>query len=81
MATIEQRVNISLDATTLEIIKNIANNRKESISKVCAHLIKKRIEDDEDAYYVRLINEMGDISLKPKISSEEMQRRLDALQD
>ncbi len=81
MATIEQRVNIALDRMTLEIIKNIAISRKESVSRVCANLIKKRIEDDEDAYYVRLINEMGDINSKPKISSEEMQRRLDALQN
>ncbi len=66
---------------TLEIIKNIAISHKESVSKVCANLIKKRIEDDEDAYYVKLINEMGDINSKPKISSEEMQRRLDALQN
>jgi predicted DNA-binding protein len=81
MATIEQRVNIALDGSTLEIVKRMAKNAKLSISKICADLIRKRIEDDEDAYYAKLINEMGDIDSKSKISSEEMRRRLDALQD
>ncbi|GHT92280.1 hypothetical protein FACS1894122_05910 [Alphaproteobacteria bacterium] len=81
MATIEQRVNIALDSSTLGIIKQIAKNTKQSISKVCADFIRKRIEDDEDAYYVKLINEMGNIDSKPKISSEEMHRRLNGLQD
>ncbi|GHU17070.1 hypothetical protein FACS189472_03440 [Alphaproteobacteria bacterium] len=81
MATIEQRVNIALDSSTLGVIKQIAKNTKQSISKVCADFIKKRIEDDEDAYYVKLINEMENIDSKPRISSEEMRRRLDELQD
>ncbi|MCR5225149.1 MAG: hypothetical protein K6C34_03630 [Alphaproteobacteria bacterium] len=81
MATIEQRVNVALDAGTLDLIKQMAKKAKTSVSKICADLIRRRIEDDEDAYYVRLINEMGDISNKKTISAEEMQRRLDALQD
>ncbi len=81
MATIEQRVNVALDAGTLELIKQMAKKAKTSVSKICADLIRRRIEDDEDAYYIRLINEMGDISDKKTISAEEMQRRLDALQD
>lgn len=81
MATIEQRVNIALDAETLGLIKQMAKKAKTSVSKICAELIRRRIEDDEDAYYIRLINEMGDISNKKTISAEEMERRLDALQD
>ena len=81
MATLEQRVNISLDKTILEIIKQIAKNKQLSVSKVCAQFIQKHIEDDEDAYYVKLINEMGDISEKTKITATEMYRRLDELQD
>lgn len=81
MATIEQRVNVALDAGTLDLIKQMAKKAKTSVSKICAELIRRRIEDDEDAYYIRLINEMGDISDKKTISAEEMQRRLDALQD
>ncbi|GHU10639.1 hypothetical protein FACS189449_00490 [Alphaproteobacteria bacterium] len=81
MATIEQRVNIALDGSTLGIIKQIAKNTKQSISKVCVDFIKKRIEDDEDAYYVKLISEMENIDSRPRISSEEMHRRLDELQD
>ncbi|MCL2312907.1 MAG: hypothetical protein FWC41_10565 [Firmicutes bacterium] len=81
MATIEQRVNIAIDGSTLEIIKQIARKTKQSVSKVCSDFIKRRIEDDEDAYYVKLINEMGDIDSKPKITAEEMKRRLNELQN
>ena len=81
MTAIEQRVNIALDESTLDIIKRVAKETKRSVSKVCADFIRRRIEDDEDAYYVKLINEMGNIDSKPKITAEEMQRRLDELQD
>ncbi|GHS92458.1 hypothetical protein AGMMS49949_04590 [Alphaproteobacteria bacterium] len=81
MATVEPRVNISLDRSTLGIIREIAKNTKQSISKICTDLIKKQIEDDEDAYYIRLIRTMGDREDQPKISAAEMERRLDALQD
>jgi predicted DNA-binding protein len=81
MATVEQRINIALDGLTLEIIKQIAKNTRQSVSKVCADFIRKHIENDEDAYYVKLINEVGDIDSKPKITAEEMQRRLNELQD
>ena len=79
MATIEQRVNVALDGATLNLIKETANITNRSVSKVCADLIKKQIENDEDAYYIKLINEMGDIDAKPKISSSEMHRRLNEL--
>ncbi|MDR1032005.1 MAG: hypothetical protein LBL30_02690 [Holosporales bacterium] len=81
MSTVEPRINIALDHSTLNIIKQIANHTKRSISKICVNLIKRQIEYDEDAYYIGLIEQMGDIDQKPRISSEEMQRRLDELQD
>ena len=81
MSTIEQRVNIALDGLTLGIIKQIARKTKQSVSKVCSDFIRRRIEDDEDAYYIKLINAMGDINSKPKITAEEMERRLNELQD
>jgi predicted DNA-binding protein len=81
MATIEQRVNIALDNQTLEVIKQVARNTKKSVSKVCSDFIKRRIEDDEDAYYVKLVNELGDVDSKSKINAEEMHRRLDELQN
>ena len=81
MATIEQRVNIALDAGTLELIKQMAKKAKTSVSKICADLIRRRIEDDEDAYYVRLINEMGDISDKKTVSLDEAKKYSDALPD
>jgi predicted DNA-binding protein len=81
MATIEPRVNIALDSNTLNLIKQISSQTKQSVSKICAELIRKQIEYDEDAYYISLIEQMGDIDQKPRISSQEMQRRLDELQD
>ena len=81
MATIEQRVNVALDAGTLDLIKQMAKKAKTSVSKICADLIRRRIEDDEDAYYIRLINEMGDISDKKTVSLEEAKRYLDELPD
>jgi hypothetical protein len=81
MATIAPRVNIALDHTTLDMIKQIANQTKQSVSKICTDLIKKQIESDEDAYYIRLINEMGNIDQKPRINADEMQQHLDAIQD
>ncbi|MDR0632157.1 MAG: hypothetical protein LBF54_02895 [Holosporaceae bacterium] len=81
MATVEPRVNIALDYATLSMIKQIAHQTKQSVSKICADLIKRQIEHDEDAYYIGLINQMGDIDQKPRISAQEMQRRLDELQD
>jgi predicted DNA-binding protein len=81
MATIEPRVNIALDHVTLSTIKQLADRTKQSVSKICADLIKKQIEYDEDAYYIGLINQMGDIDQKPRISAQEMEQRLNELQD
>jgi predicted DNA-binding protein len=81
MPTIEARINVALDRSTLSVIKRIAQNTNKSVSRICADFIKKQIEDDEDAYYVKLLEQIGDIDSKPKISSQEMRRRLDELQD
>jgi hypothetical protein len=81
MATVEPRVNIALDSSTLNMIRQISSQTKQSVSKICAELIRKQIEYDEYAYYISLIEQMGDIDQKPRISSPEMQRRLDELQD
>lgn len=78
MATIEQRVNIALDGFALELVKQMARNAKTSVSKICADLVRLRIEDD---YYVKLINEMGDISNKKTVSLDEAKKYLDALPD
>ncbi|MDR1235954.1 MAG: hypothetical protein LBJ96_03015 [Holosporaceae bacterium] len=81
MATTEPRVNVALDCVTLDIVKQLAHQTKQSVPGICADLIRKRIEHDEDAYYLSLINQIGDIDQKPRISSQEMQRRLGELQD
>ncbi|MDR2464449.1 MAG: hypothetical protein LBD36_02460 [Holosporales bacterium] len=81
MPTAEPRINVVLDRSTLSVIKQIAKNTNKSVSRICADFIKKQIDDDEDAYYVKLLEQIGDIGSKPKISSKEMYRRLDELQD
>jgi predicted DNA-binding protein len=81
MPTVGPRINIVLDSSTLSVIKQIAQNTNKSASRICADLIKRQLEDDEDAYYVKLIEQIGDIESKPKISAKEMQRRLNELQD
>ena len=81
MATIEQRVNIALDPHTLHLIKQMAKHAKTSVSKICSELIRKRIEDDEDAFYVKMINDIGDISTKKTVSISDARNYLDALQD
>ena len=81
MATIEPRVNIALDASTLGIIRQIAKKSKTSVSKVCADFIRRKIEDDEDAYDIRMLNEMGDISKLETVTLEEAEKYLDALPD
>ena len=81
MATIEQRVNIALDPVTLDIVKQTAKNLKTSVSKVCADLIRRRLEDDEDVYFAKLVNEMGDISQMKTYSLEDAERMLDELPD
>jgi len=81
MATIEQRVNIALDYSTLELIKSMAKKARTSVSKICAELIRRRIEDDEDAYYIKMINEMGDISTQKTVSISEARKYLNGLPD
>lgn len=81
MATVEHRVNIALDPITLNAIKQTAKMLKTSVSKVCADLIRRRLDDDEDVYWANLINDLGDISKKKRISWEEMERKLDELPD
>ena len=81
MTTATPRVQLTIDAETLGIIKHVALSTNRSLSKVCVDFIKNKIEDDEDAYYAKLVNDMGDINSLKTISSEEMKRRLNELQD
>jgi len=81
MTTATPRIQLTIDAETLGIIKQLALNTNRSLSKVCVDFIKHKIEDDEDAYYAKLVNDMGDINSLKTISSEDMERRLNALQD
>ena len=81
MATVEQRVNIALDYATLQLIKQMAKAAKTSVSKICSELIRRRIEDDEDAYYAKIINDIGDLSQSKTISIDDARKYLDAIQD
>lgn len=71
MTTIEQRINVALDHATLEVIRHIAKHTKKSMSKICAEFIKQKLEDDEDAYWCKELDKLGDLSKIKTISSEE----------
>lgn len=81
MPAIAKRVNVGLDADTIYMLNLLVKKTKSSMSEVCANFIRRGIEEDEDAYDIKLLEEMGDIDKMETISAEEMQRRLDALQD
>ena len=78
MATTEQRVFMALDSETLEIIKKLAKKNKTSISKICAKFVTKQLEKDEDAYWMKIINEEKTKGIKT-IDHDELWQRLDEL--
>lgn len=47
------RINVLLDASTIEIIKKLAKYNNVSLSSVCAYLIKRQLEED-DIFNVRI---------------------------
>ncbi len=78
MATTEQRVFMSLDSETLETIKKLAKKSKTSISKICAKFVAKQLEEDEDAYWMKIINEEKKKGIEA-IDHDEFWQHLDEL--
>ena len=81
MPTIEPRVNIALDSSTLELLRNISSKTQKSISAICADFIKRQLEWDEDAYDIRMIKSLGEIDESKAIPANEVKKMLDALPD
>lgn len=81
MPTIEPRVNIALDSSTLDLLRDISSKTKKSVSAICADFIKRQLEWDEDAYDIRMIRRLGSIDETKAIPADEVKKMLDALPD
>ena len=81
MPTIEPRVNIALDSSTLDLLRDISSKTKKSVSAICADFIKRRLEWDEDAYDIQMIKSLGEIDESKAIPANEVKKILDVLPD
>ncbi len=81
MPTIEPRVNIVLDSSTLDLLRDISSKTKKSVSAICADFIKRQLEWDEDAYDIQMIKSLGEIDESKAIPANEVKKMLDALPD
>lgn len=81
MPAIAKRVNVGLDADTIYMLNLLVKKTKSSMSEVCANFIRRGIEEDEDAYDIKLLEEMGDIDNMETYSLEEMKKMLHNVQD
>ena len=81
MPTIEPRVNIALDSSTLDLLRDISSKTKKSVSAICADFIKRQLEWDEDAYDIQMIKSLGEIDESKAIPANEVKKMLDALPD
>ena len=81
MPTIEPRVNIALDSSTLDLLRDISSKTKKSISAICADFIKRQLEWDEDAYDIQMIKSLGEIDESKAIPANEVKKILDVLPD
>ena len=81
MPTIEPRVNIALDSSTLDLLRDISSKTKKSISAICSDFIKRQIEWDEDAYDIQMIKSLGEIDESKAIPANEVKKILDVLPD
>jgi len=81
MPTIEPRVNIALDSSTLDLLRDISSKTKKSVSAICADFIKRQLEWDEDAYDIQMIKSLGEIDESKAIPANEVKKILDVLPD
>ena len=81
MPTIEPRVNIALDSSTLDLLRDISSKTKKSVSAICADFIKRQLEWDEDAYDIQMIKSLGEIDENKAIPANEVKKMLNALPD
>ena len=70
------RINIALGTNDLWCVKQLAKRYKRSVSKICADLIQRKLEEDEDAYWIKLLEQEG-VEEQKTISAEEVWKALD----
>ncbi|MDR1366035.1 MAG: hypothetical protein LBJ03_03010 [Holosporales bacterium] len=51
------RINMGLDLSTVNQLKQIAKATKTTVSQLCAKYVKQQLEYDEDAYWMKIISE------------------------
>jgi len=76
MTTAIPRINIALGVNELWCVKQLAKQYKTSVSKICADLIQRKLEDDEDAYWIKLL-EQERVEDQKTISADEAWKALD----
>jgi hypothetical protein len=59
------RINMGLDRDTAAGLKQIAKATHTSVSQLCAKYVKQQLEDDEDAYWMKIIEERKGESTVP----------------
>jgi predicted DNA-binding protein len=57
MPTLKKRINIVVSEKTYEILRQMSSDKEKSLSKTSLDLIEKALEDQEDAYFSRIVNE------------------------
>jgi predicted DNA-binding protein len=67
------RVNMGLDKVTVDELKQVAQKTKTTVSQLCAKYVKQQLEDDEDAYWMEIIEERKD---EPTIPAEKVWKML-----
>jgi predicted transcriptional regulator len=63
------RINIRLDPATAAELKQIAQKTKTTVSQLCTKYVKQQLEDDEDAYWMKIIEERKE---EPTILAEKV---------
>ena len=79
MSTTIQRISVTLNAEALETVKALAKKAKTYVSKICSRLVANQLENDEDAYWMKIVEEEKAKGFKT-LGHEEFWSRVD-LQD
>jgi predicted DNA-binding protein len=67
------RINMGLDSDTIAQLKAVARETGTTVSQLCAKYVKQQLEDDEDAYWMKIIRERRN---EPTIAAEKVWKML-----
>jgi predicted DNA-binding protein len=70
MPTLKKRISIVVNEKTYEILRQMSSDKEKSLSKTSLDLIEKALEDQEDAYFSRVVDKRLSQKFK-KISHEK----------